>query len=69
MIGSAAASLAAVARGAADVYTERNIMLWDVAAGLAIVEGAGGDFRCTPGTIPHALDVVAGNASLVEGFA
>ncbi len=42
MLGSAAVSLVNVARGAADVYSERNIMLWDVAAGLAIVEGAGG---------------------------
>lgn len=42
MIGSAAASLLHVARGAADAYFERQIMIWDVAAGLAIIEGAGG---------------------------
>jgi myo-inositol-1(or 4)-monophosphatase len=42
MIGSAAASLMLVARGAADTYFERQIMIWDVAAGLAVIEGAGG---------------------------
>jgi len=43
MIGSAAMSLVNVAMGTADAYFEENIMLWDVAAGLAIVEGSGGD--------------------------
>lgn len=43
MLGSAACSLLMVARGAADAYFEDQIMLWDVAAGLAIVEGAGGN--------------------------
>jgi myo-inositol-1(or 4)-monophosphatase len=42
MIGSAAASLLLVAQGGLDAYFENGIMLWDVAAGLAIVEGAGG---------------------------
>ncbi len=45
MIGSAAASLWLVATGAADVYAEHNIMFWDVAAGLALVNGAGGTFQ------------------------
>ena len=39
MLGSAAVSLLNVAKGSADVYSEQNIMLWDVAAGIAIVEG------------------------------
>ena len=42
MLGSAAVSLCMLAEGAVDCYAERGIMLWDVAAGLAIVEGAGG---------------------------
>jgi myo-inositol-1(or 4)-monophosphatase len=45
MIGSACASLALVATGSADVYAEHNIMFWDIAAGLAIVNGAGGTFE------------------------
>jgi myo-inositol-1(or 4)-monophosphatase len=44
MLGSAASSLLLVARGAADAYCEQQIMFWDVAAGLAIVQGAGGAF-------------------------
>jgi len=44
MLGSAAASLLHVAQGSADVYAETSIMLWDVAAGIAIVQGAGGNY-------------------------
>lgn len=42
MIGSAAMSLAYVAAGCVEAYTEERIMLWDVAAGLALVKAAGG---------------------------
>ncbi|MFZ9730994.1 MAG: inositol monophosphatase family protein [Ilumatobacteraceae bacterium] len=41
MFGSAAYSLCAVATGAADVYMERSIMFWDVAAAIAVAQGAG----------------------------
>jgi myo-inositol-1(or 4)-monophosphatase len=41
-----------------------DIMLWDVAAGLAIVEGAGGRFAMTPASAPWSYDVVAANAPL-----
>ena len=49
LLGSAALSLAYVACGRTDVYEERHIALWDVAAGLAIVKAAGGAiaFRMT----------------------
>lgn len=46
MFGSAALSLAYVAAGLADAYAEDDIMLWDVAAGLALVQAAGGYVRC-----------------------
>ena len=42
MIGSAALSLALVACGKADCYWENSIAVWDVAAGIALVEAAGG---------------------------
>lgn len=48
MLGSASVSLANVAQGLGEVYQETGIMLWDVAAGLAILEGAGGAFSITP---------------------
>ena len=42
MLGAASVSLCLVAKGSVDCYAERGIMLWDVAAGLAVVQGAGG---------------------------
>ena len=42
MIGSAAMASAYVASGKADLYKEFGIYLWDIAAGAAIVEAAGG---------------------------
>lgn len=58
MIGSAAVSLCFVAAGRAEAYREEGIRLWDVAAGLAIVEGSGGWIRVT-GKHPEPLDVLA----------
>jgi fructose-1,6-bisphosphatase/inositol monophosphatase family enzyme len=51
MIGTSALSLAYVACGRLDVYAER-VMLWDAAAGAALVLGAGGvaTVRPCPGT-------------------
>ena len=48
MIGSAATSLAWVACGRFDVYMEDDIMLWDVAAGIALVRAAGGIVEIKP---------------------
>jgi len=45
MIGSAALSLAYVACGRFDIYHEKNINIWDVAAGLALVKAAGGSIE------------------------
>ncbi len=45
LFGSAAWSLASVARGRVDAYWEEDIYLWDVAAGIALVQGAGGCAR------------------------
>ena len=64
MIGSAAMSLAYVAEGVFDVYSEDNIMLWDIAAGLALVKAAGGDYAMTPGTCPNAYNVIATNGNI-----
>ncbi|MCH6255220.1 inositol monophosphatase [Puniceicoccaceae bacterium K14] len=44
LLGSAALSLAWLSRSWVDCYMEEGIYLWDVAAGLALVEGAGGQF-------------------------
>lgn len=42
MIGSAAIASIYIASGKADLYKESNTYLWDIAAGAAIVEAAGG---------------------------
>jgi myo-inositol-1(or 4)-monophosphatase len=42
MFGSAALSMAMVASGRVDAYAEDGIMLWDVAAGAALIRAAGG---------------------------
>jgi myo-inositol-1(or 4)-monophosphatase len=48
MLGSAALSLAWTAAGRLDAYTENGIMWWDVAAGIALAQGAGArHIECT----------------------
>lgn len=42
MFGSAAMSCAYIASGRCDVYKERGVYLWDFAAGICLVEEAGG---------------------------
>ncbi len=46
MCGSAAIACSWVASGRADCYDERGINLWDIAAGLSLIEGAGGVWKC-----------------------
>ena len=43
MIGSAALASAYIASGKADMYMEKKSYLWDIAAGAAIVNAAGGE--------------------------
>jgi myo-inositol-1(or 4)-monophosphatase len=43
MIGSAALASAYIASGKADLYVENKSYLWDIAAGAAIVNAAGGE--------------------------
>jgi len=45
MFGSAALSCAYVASGKCDVYLEKGIYLWDIAAGICLVEEAGGNVK------------------------
>jgi len=63
LLGSAALSLAYVACGRVDAYMEKGIMLWDVAAGLALVVAAGGDVRFVERNEPLYSCEVAGAAN------
>ncbi len=64
MLGSAAMMLAQVAAGRFDAYEEEDIYLWDVAAGLALVQAAGGCFSMRKGSGPFKYHVRATNGSL-----
>jgi myo-inositol-1(or 4)-monophosphatase len=64
LMGSAALELAYVACGRLDLYVERRINLWDIAAGGLMVECSGGEFYAPPrkGKFRHAM--VADNGLL-----
>jgi myo-inositol-1(or 4)-monophosphatase len=64
MVGSASISLLNISKGSAECYAEKNIMLWDVAAGLAILEGAGGYFNLKKTKLKNCYNVFASNNSL-----
>jgi len=63
MIGSAASALAYVAAGRAEAYRESGSMIWDVAAGCALVKAAGGEFVIAGG-LDQPLEVAAGNGAI-----
>ncbi|MBS0386372.1 MAG: inositol monophosphatase [Proteobacteria bacterium] len=63
MIGSAASALAYVAAGRAEAYRESGSMIWDVAAGCALVKAAGGQFTIR-GELDQPLEVAASNGAV-----
>lgn len=65
LLGTAALSLAYVAEGILDAYEEEDIYLWDVAAGLALVVAAGGDYVLEPGSQPMKFMVLAAGRNLL----
>jgi myo-inositol-1(or 4)-monophosphatase len=66
LLGSAALSLAYVASGRADIYNENDIAIWDVAAGISIVEAAGGVVNFRQSEVENRLIVKAGNSLLLN---
>ncbi len=48
MLGTAAIAMTYVAAGRVDAYYENGVNLWDIAAGMALVEAAGGIVELTP---------------------
>ena len=68
MIGTAAISLLKVAQGSGDAYFEDQVMLWDIAAGIAILDGAGGAFEITQENFFSPCKVFATNAHLLAGI-
>ena len=65
-IGSASLMLSHVADGIFDVYYEKDIYLWDVAAGLSLVQEAGGQFLLKKTLGDFKYEVLASNKNLFE---
>ena len=66
MIGSAAMASAYVASGKADVYKELGTYLWDVAAGAAIVNAAGGTAKILNQKNNFQVDVFFSNSKILD---
>ena len=64
MIGSAAMASAYIASGKADAYSETKTYLWDVAAGAALVNAAGGKAELKNQNEKFQVDVLFTNSSL-----
>ena len=64
MIGSAAMASMYVASGKADLYTEKKTYLWDIAAGAAIVNAAGGETSIVNKNENFQVDVHFSNSHL-----
>lgn len=67
MMGSAALDLAYVATGRYDAYIERSVNWWDIAAGVLLVQQAGGKLLISPSKVAEGkLSVIAWNGKLDE---
>lgn len=67
--GSAALDLAWIACGRIEGYFERKLKIWDYAAGLLLVQEAGGKITNYKGDllgVQRVADIVAGNKEIVE---
>jgi myo-inositol-1(or 4)-monophosphatase len=64
MIGSAAMASIYVAAGKAETYKENGIFLWDIAAGAAIVNAAGGVASITNIQADYRVDAIFTNQRL-----
>lgn len=68
-LGAASLMLAYVASGQADAYYEKDIYLWDVAAGLGLVARAGGTYSLKRNASSFKYEVTATNALLADAVA
>ncbi len=65
LMGSAALDMAYVASGRLDAYIEQSVSLWDIAAGILLVEAAGGSVKIqTRPDAPDKFSVIASNGLL-----
>jgi myo-inositol-1(or 4)-monophosphatase len=65
MMGSAALDLAYVASGRYDAYIERSVNWWDIAAGVLLIECAGGKLSIAPSVVVEGkLSVIGWNGKI-----
>jgi myo-inositol-1(or 4)-monophosphatase len=65
LMGSAALDMAYIASGRLDGYIEQSVSLWDIAAGILLIEAAGGTVKIeTRPETPDKFAVVATNGVL-----
>ena len=64
MIGSAAMASCYVASGRAEMYKEKGVYIWDILAGAAIVESAGGIADISNVRDNFQVDVVFSNSHI-----
>lgn len=68
IMGAAALDICYVAAGRYDAYLELSIKLWDIAAGLLILENAGGAYKLAPTDKPHSFECVATNGRILTNY-
>ena len=64
MIGSAAMASCYIASGKGDLYQENGIYFWDIIAGAAIVEAAGGSAKILNMQDNYQVDVIFSNSQI-----
>ncbi len=65
MMGSAALGMSYIATGRLDAYVESRISLWDIAAGIPMIEATGGKIRLTPHPDhPDVYSIIATNGKI-----
>jgi len=67
-MGSAALAMAWISCGRLDGYIEKNIGLWDVAAGKVLIEEAGGSVDLSDNAPDKNLKIICGNGKLPLSF-
>lgn len=67
-MGSVTLAMAWISRGRLDGYIERNIGLWDVAAGKILVKEAGGSVALSDNAPQKNLKIICGNGKLLLSF-
>jgi myo-inositol-1(or 4)-monophosphatase len=64
MVGSAAIASCYVASGRADLYKENGVFFWDIVAGAAILNSAGGLAEISNFKDNYHVDVIFSNSKI-----